>query len=396
MPLNRSWALFTQSNANRLIYNIWSYAEMRLLPTLSFTGACTKSDHPMKALVWMGPGQLELTERPVPVPRTGELLIRTVAVGLCGTDLHLIQGAFAPAVPPLTLGHEAAGVIAKVPDSAAGRQLREGTRVVVNPNVGCGKCRYCVQQKPHLCLDRKIIGLVGCDGGLADYFVAPLAKVFEMPEAVSWCDGACMDNLANAVHGLDVVPLPHGGTVAIYGCGASGLCFIQLCRLRGALKIIGVDIADDRLVWAERFGCDEVINGAREDAPMRVRHLTSGFGVDLAIEASGALSAPSACLRSTRSGGSVLLFGVYEDYIDRVDFQDQRRREITIYGSSGAPDTFARAVELVSSRQVRLAAMVTHSLRFEGVPAFFASSMKSPDGCAHLKSIAMASTPEGM
>lgn len=348
----------------------------------------------MKALVWTGPGQLQARECAVPEPHDGEVLIRSVAVGLCGTDTHVFQGAFGPAVPPLILGHEAAGVIARVPGRREGAPCREGDRVVVNPNVGCGVCRYCSRHKPHHCLRRRIIGLSGWDGALAEYFVAPITNVCALSDAISWCDAACMDNLANAIHGLDLIPPHLEETVAVYGCGPSGLCFVQLCRLRGASRIIAVDITEDRLQWAKRFGADDVINAAGEDAPAAIRRLTGGFGVDLAIESSGALSAPTACLQSAATGGSVLMFGVYESCIDRVDFQDQRRREVTIYGSSGAPDTFGRAVELVASGRVQLAPMVTHELPFEEVSAFLASGMKSLDGRVHLKAITWTGTPE--
>lgn len=316
--------------------------------------------------MWTGPEKLEILERPVPVPQAGQVLIRSRAVGLCGTDVHLFEGVFAPAVPPLTPGHEAAGVLAVIHAGDA-MPFRVGDRVVVNPNVGCGRCRYCLLGRAHHCMDRRIIGLAGWDGGLAEYFLAPAANVFVMPDAVSWLDGACMDNLANAVHGLDLVPRPAGETVAIFGCGASGLCFIQLCRLRGASRIIGVDMRGDRLEWAERFGADAVVDAGRDNAPDAVRSLTDGLGVDLAIEASGSLAGPGACIQSAATGGSVLIFGVYDKPVDGVDFQDQHRREITIYGSTGAPDTFQRAVDLVSDGSVRLAPMVTDGVKFEQV-----------------------------
>ena len=117
----------------------------------------------MKALVWTGPEKLETWERPVPVPERGQVLIRSRAAGLCGTDVHLFKGAFAPAVPPLIPGHDAAGVVAAVHEDDA-MPFRVGDRVVVNPNVGCGRCRYCLLARAHHCPDRRIIGLAGWDG----------------------------------------------------------------------------------------------------------------------------------------------------------------------------------------------------------------------------------------
>lgn len=342
----------------------------------------------MKALVWTGPRRLEILERPVPVPERCQVLIRSRAAGLCGTDVHLFEGAFAPAVPPLIPGHEAAGVVARVHEDDA-MPFRMGDRVVVNPNIGCGRCRYCLKGKAHHCADRRIIGLAGWDGGLADYFLAPAANVFVVPNAVSWLDAACMDNLANAIHGLDLVPERTGETVAVFGCGASGLCFIQLCRWRGASRIIAVDMRRDRLEWAERFGAESVVDAGHDDPAAAIRALTDGVGVDLAIEASGSLAGPIACLQSAATGGSILIFGVYEKPVDGVDFQDQHRREITIYGSTGAPDTFQRAVDLVSEQKIRLAPMVTDRVQLEQVSAVLSGRMQPSHN--DLKTIVMVS-----
>ncbi|HWB83810.1 MAG TPA: alcohol dehydrogenase catalytic domain-containing protein [Bryobacteraceae bacterium] len=341
----------------------------------------------MRALVWKGPGDLGISECVTPAPQPGQVLIRSVAVGLCGTDVHLYEGAFAPAVPPLILGHEVTGIVAKAASGRGSSSFKEGDRVVVNPSIGCGHCRYCLAERPQHCRDRKTIGLAGWDGGLADYFVAPVENVHGIPDAVSWADGACMDSLANAVHALDLVPRRLSETVAVFGCGASGLCFIQLCRLRGAARIVAVDVQDQRLDWARRFGADDVVHAERENVPAAIREFTGGIGADLVIEASGALTAPPACIRSAANGGRVLIFGVYEGLVDGVDFQDQHRREITIFGSSGAPNTFARAVELIASGQAQLAPMVTHRVCLEEVPAFLAAKLVPEGNPNHLKSV---------
>jgi 2-desacetyl-2-hydroxyethyl bacteriochlorophyllide A dehydrogenase len=311
------------------------------------------------------------------------VLIRSVAVGLCGTDVHLYEGSFAPAVPPLVPGHEVTGIVAEPGASS----LREGDRVVVNPGIGCGRCRYCQAERPHHCRDRKTIGLAGWDGGLGDYLVAPAENVHSIPASVSWADGACMDSLANAVHALDLVPGRLSETIAVFGCGSSGLCFIQLCRLRGAARVIALDVQDQRLEWAKRFGADDLVNVTREKAPAAIRDLTDGFGADLVIEASGSLAAPPACIQSAANGGRVLIYGVYEGVVNGVEFQDQHRREIAIFGSSGAPNTFARAVELIAHGQVQLATMVTHRLCLEEVPAFLTARLMPEGNTHHLKSV---------
>jgi L-iditol 2-dehydrogenase len=349
----------------------------------------------MRALVWEGPGKLGISERAAPSPQAGQVLIRSVAVGLCGTDVHLYQGAFAPAIPPLILGHEVAGIVVEPTSNGRLPALKAGDRVVVNPSVGCGHCLYCLANRPHHCRNRRTIGLSGWDGGLADYLVAPAENVHLMSPGVSWEDGACMDNLANAIHALDLVPPRLSETVAVFGCGASGLCFIQLCRLRGAARIIAVDIQDDRLDWARRLGADHLVHAKRESAAEAIQALTDGLGVDLAIESSGAVAAPPACMRSASTGGRVLIFGVYEGLVNGVDFQDQHRREITIFGSSGAPDTFPRAVELVASGQVQLGSMVTHEVALDDVPPFLAAGLVPEGNGGHIRSVVMMAKERG-
>jgi L-iditol 2-dehydrogenase len=194
-----------------------------------------------------------------------------------------------------------------------------------------------------------------------------------MPPGVSWEDGACMDNLANAIHALDLVPPRLSETVAVFGCGASGLCFIQLCRLRGAACIVAVDIQDDRLEWARRLGADHVVHAKRESAAEAIQALTDGLGVDLAIETSGAVAVPPVCMRSASTGGRVLIFGVYEGLVNGVDFQDQ----------------FPRSVELVASGQIQLGSMVTHEVALDDVPPVLAAGLVPVRNDGHLKTVVM-------
>lgn len=334
----------------------------------------------MRALVWEGPRRLAVREKPVPRPRPGEVLIRTKAVGLCGSDVHIYEGEFAPAVPPLTLGHESTGWIE---ESTEGCPFPVGQRVAVNPNVGCGGCHFCLRGLAHHCVRRRIIGMAGWDGGLADYLVAPFGNVFPLPESVSWTDAASIDPLASALHGLNIAGLNSGESAAVFGAGPSGLGFIQLCRIRGAQEIIAIDPDDRRLAEAKRYGATHAVNPAHGDCVEAIRNLTAGLGVDLAIEASGATAAVLAALRSTRNCGRMLNYGTHCHAMDGVDFQDQRRREITIYGSTGAPDSYAESIALAASGKVRVGSMVTHAIGLEDAPQFFADNVirDGKDGC---------------
>jgi L-iditol 2-dehydrogenase len=209
------------------------------------------------------------------------------------------------------------------------------------------------------------------DGAFADYFLAPAKNAFRVPESVTWEEAAAVDPLACAIHALNLVPRETSESIAIFGAGPSGLCFLQLCRLRNASKIIVIDKVESRLALAAILGADSTVNADDVDSAARVRQLAGGLGVHLAIEASGAPEAIRQCIKATRNKGKIIVYGVYPGTVDGVDFQDQHRREITIYGSSGAPDSFPTAIKFIRSRRVDVQSFISHRMRLDELPRFF-------------------------
>lgn len=339
----------------------------------------------MRALVWTGPGCLELQERPAPEPGEGEVLIESKAVGVCGTDLHIFEGHLSVSRPPLVLGHEAAGVVVRVGKNV--RDSQPGDRVLVDPNLSCGHCYFCDRGYPHQCRYRQTIGISGKDGAFAGYVVAPVKNTYAVPDSVSWEQAGAVDPLACALHALDLIPAPTAESVAIFGAGPSGLCFLQLCRLRGVPNVVVVDLNDRRLEVARSLGAHHILNPDGVDVVQAMRGLTKDLGIDLAIEASGSPKALLDGLKVTRNKGNLLVYAVYAKPVDGFDFQDQHRREITIYGSSGSPDSYPEAIRLVGSGKINVQAFVSHRLQLEELPRFFADGIIQQQRDGYLKAV---------
>ena len=180
----------------------------------------------MKALRFYGPGDLRREELPLPDPLPGEVRIRPRAVGICGTDAHILRGEF-PAAAPVALGHEVGGVVDAVGVSVQG--LREGDMVTVQPNTFCGSCRFCRGGREHLCQAMRAYG-VHMNGGFAEAMVADARNVYRLPEGIGPLIGCFAEPLACCVHGMDRLAIRSGATVLVIGAGAAGLMLTRLAR----------------------------------------------------------------------------------------------------------------------------------------------------------------------
>ena len=191
----------------------------------------------MKALRFLGPGDLRLVEIPDPVPGPGEVRIRPAAVGICGTDVHILDGSFASR-PPLTIGHEVAGFIDAVGPGV--RHAREGDLVTVEPHRYCGVCRYCRLGKEHLCLDKEAFG-VHLNGGMAELQVIPERIAYKVPDGTDPRVAALAEPVSCCVHGMDRLSPTSGTSIAIFGAGPAGLMLVALARLAGLSPIVVVE-----------------------------------------------------------------------------------------------------------------------------------------------------------
>ncbi|HET8999040.1 MAG TPA: alcohol dehydrogenase catalytic domain-containing protein [bacterium] len=304
----------------------------------------------MRTLVYVEPHRLEIQDSPTPAPRATEVIVKVEASGVCGSDLHGYLGRSLNRKPPLVMGHEFAGVVAGVGEAVS--DLAVGTAVTVYPLMTCGRCPACRRGESSQCPSRQVIG-VHRPGGFAEYTAVPRASVVRVPAGMSVFTASLAEPLANAVHIFN--RHLHGlvRRIAIFGAGTQGVMALHLAHLLSPPVLVSVDIVPARLALAERVGATAALNARTGDAVARIRELTGGEGVDLAIEAVGGVATRQAALASVRTGGTVVLLGLGEE-MTSLNAVDIVNREVTIRGSYAYTyDDFVRAVELLGTGLIR-------------------------------------------
>ncbi|MGW6445304.1 zinc-dependent alcohol dehydrogenase family protein [Lentzea sp. NPDC055074] len=292
----------------------------------------------MKAAVITGVGSVEVTTVDDPKCGPREVVVDVAACGLCGTDLHILQGEFAPTLPVVP-GHEFAGTIVEIGSQV--NELQVGDRVAVDPSLYCHECRMCRNGKNNLCERWAAIGVTTA-GGAAEFAVAPVANCVKLPDHVRLEDAALIEPLSCAVRGYDVLRSQMASRVLIYGSGTMGLMMLQLGKLTGASSIDVVDLNEERLKTAVQLGVTNVATGADElDRPQ---------GWDVVIDATGNEKAIQDGINRVAKGGTFLQFGV-SDYSARVTIEPYKiyNQEITITGSMAVLHSFERAADLFAT-----------------------------------------------
>lgn len=292
----------------------------------------------MKAVVIAEPGKIELATVEDPAPGPRDVVVAVAACGLCGTDLHILQGEFAPTLP-IVPGHEFAGEVVAV--GSAVTEVAVGARVAVDPSLHCGECHYCRLGRGNLCERWAAIGVTE-PGGAAEFAVAPVANCVVLPDHVATADAALIEPLSCAVRGYDVLRSRLGAHVLIYGSGTMGLMMLELAKRTGAASVDVVDVNPERLATARLLGCDRTAGSAQEIARPR--------GWEVVVDATGNAAAIQDGLQRVGRGGTFLQFGV-ADYAARAVIEPYRiyNEEITITGSMAVLHSFERAAELFAA-----------------------------------------------
>ncbi|MFF4121285.1 zinc-dependent alcohol dehydrogenase family protein [Streptomyces sp. NPDC001714] len=311
----------------------------------------------MKAAVIEAPGKVTVTTVPDPTPGPREVVVEVAACGLCGTDLHILQGEFAPTLPVVP-GHEFAGLVVGI-----GREVTElaiGDRVAVDPSLYCNECRYCRTGHNNLCDRWQAIG-VTVAGGAAEYAVAPVANCVRLPDHVDVQDAALIEPLSCAVRGYDVLNSRLGSHVLIYGSGTMGLMMLELAKRTGAASVDVVDLNAERLATAEKLGSSRTAPSADE--------LARPGGWDVVVDATGNAAAIQDGLDRVAKAGTFLQFGV-ADYATTATISPYRiyNQEITITGSMAVLHSYERAAELFASGVLDPQVFISHRLPLAEYP----------------------------
>lgn len=308
----------------------------------------------MLALLVTEPHRFEVTQVDDPTPAPGEVVVEVAACGICGTDLHIIDGDYHadyPAIP----GHEISGVIVDAGDAA---HLAEDDRVAVNPNIYCHACRPCLRGMPHLCESATAVGVTR-PGGFAQFCAMPAEQCLPLPERVGFRDGALMEPISCCLHGLAVLAPRPGDRVAILGGGTVGLIMTQLVRLHGGAPIVVSEPDAGKRELAEALGADATVDPTSDDAREAIIDALGG-AADFVLEAAGIARTSALALEIVGPGGRVLQFGVCPEGTEVAMRPRQLfREEITVAGAYTNPFTDDRALALLATGRINTEPLVS-------------------------------------
>ena len=322
----------------------------------------------MQAVVYHAPGDIRVEDLPVPVCGADELLVRVDACAVCGTDWKSFKHGNPRIKAPLTMGHEFTGVVVEAGRDAAGG-FAVDDRIVMATSISCGTCFYCRRRWPNLCVDLAPMGFTFA-GGMAEYVVIPSlalrnGHVVKTPRDLPPEHAALSEPVSCAVNSLQQCDLQPGDTVLVLGAGPMGLMNACVARSFGAGKIILSEVNDVRLAQAESFGCDVLINPAKEDLAARVMAETGGLGADVAIVAAPAAAPQEQAVHLVRKRGTVVLFASLPKGASNLtlDSRPIHYGELRVVGTSdSAPWHVEKAVELLAAGTVPASKLATHIL----------------------------------
>jgi L-iditol 2-dehydrogenase len=316
----------------------------------------------MKRLVWRGGDDLTLehSAASLPDPQRDEVLLKIKAVGICGTDIHILKGALSLASPPpLILGHEVSGEIAAVGENV--HHVRVGDRVTLDAVAGCGSCDLCRRGSVQFCPDGFEFGITR-DGGCQEYLVVPKQNVYRIADSVSFEEAAILDmEVYNAVRKCGIEPADR---VLVLGAGPIGLIACQVARIFGAGHVTLSDVLISRLDSARAIGIGDAHLLAKENGDVPAESQGS-IAYDVVIDCAGTQQSTKQALSVVRLGGRVLLYGVYEHPINDLDLNRIVLKDLVVFGAQSDRTGWQEVIDLVTSGSLNLKSLITHRFPLE-------------------------------
>jgi L-iditol 2-dehydrogenase len=325
----------------------------------------------MKALLLSKYRRLEIADLPEPETGPGEVQVRVAACGICGSDVHGYDGSSGRRIPPIVMGHEAAGRIAALGENVTG--LAKGDRVTFDSTVYCGACPHCLRGNINLCDNRQVLGVSCGDyrraGAFAEYVVVPARIVHRLPDQLSFNEAAMLEAVAVALHAVAVTEMPPNSTALVIGAGMIGLLILQALRGAGCPRVFVADLDDSRLKMAKELGATEILS-SKTDLVAQVMKLTNGTGVDVVLEAVGRTETVTAAIDCVRKGGIVTLVGNISPQVT-LPLQKVVSRQIRLQGSCASSGEYPKAIELLASGAIKVKPLITAVAPLDEGPAWF-------------------------
>ncbi|MED5471986.1 MAG: galactitol-1-phosphate 5-dehydrogenase [Verrucomicrobiota bacterium] len=312
----------------------------------------------MKALTLEAYNQLNYGDAPDPEFGNTDVLIRVNACGICGSDIHGMDGSTGRRIPPIIMGHEAAGTISSIGSDVTDWQI--GDRVTFDSTIYCGSCKYCSAGKVNLCENRKVLGVSPGEyrqhGAFAEYVSVPERILYKIPDNLSFEEAAFVEPVSIALHGVNRTPVKDGDTAVVIGSGMIGLLVIQALRIKGASKIIAVEIDPEKIKAALKVGADHGII-SNEKTIEEIKALTED-GADIAMEVVGMSPTLNLAIESVRKGGNIGIIGNIQNKTE-FPLQSVVTRELTIYGSCASECEYKESLELIANGSIKVRDMIT-------------------------------------
>ena len=314
----------------------------------------------MKALLYTGPHRFEYTDVPDPEPGPRDVRVRVKACGICGSDVQGATGETGRRIPPLIMGHEAAGVV-----EGTGREVtsfESGDRVCFDSTVYCNECPACKQGLYNRCDARQVLGVSTPDfkrhGAMAEYVTVPVWIVEPLPDSMTFVQAALLEPVSIAAHAANRAAFNQEETVAVMGAGTIGLLVLQTARLKGATHVISIDVDDSRLQVAAALGADRTLNPTERDVVEQVTSEMDADGVDVSFEVVGLEETFRNAMAMTQTGGQLVAIGNVRETVG-INLQKLVSRELTFRGSYASAGEFRIAVDLVASGRVNVKPLIS-------------------------------------
>jgi L-iditol 2-dehydrogenase len=325
----------------------------------------------MKALLLSSYNHLELANLPVPSPAPDEVLIRVAACGICGSDVHGYDGSSGRRIPPLVMGHEAAGIVSAVGSSIS--SFAPGDRVTFDSTVYCGACPSCLRGDMNLCDSRQVLGVSCGDyrraGAFAEFVAVPARILHRLPENLPFAEAAMLEAVAVAIHGVNLAHITASDSVLVIGAGTIGILTLQAVRATGCKKVLVTDVDQNRLNLAKQLGATET-RLSSENLQSQILQLTSNQGVDVALECVGRNETVAAGIDAARKGGTVVLVGNIAPNVN-LPLQKVVTRQIRLQGSCASSGEYPRAIELLASGAIKVKPLITAVAPLEDGASWF-------------------------
>jgi 2-desacetyl-2-hydroxyethyl bacteriochlorophyllide A dehydrogenase len=329
----------------------------------------------VKALRYLGPHKLLLQEQPEPAIKENEVLIKIMASGICGSDIHGYLGLTGRRIAPVTMGHEFSGQIVKLGSKVKSFDL--GARVIVQPLNFCGECIYCQQGNTNMCVNGKLFGVMAVDGAMAEYLAVPEKLLFKLPEKCSYEIGAMAEPFAVAYGAVKKAGDLKNKNVLIVGAGTIGLCILQI--VKNPKLIVVSDLSDDRLKVATELGASKTINPTNQDYLELVKIFTDENMIDVSFEAVGIAAAANQAIRVLRKMGTSIWVGNSAREIE-TNMQDIVTSALKICGTYiYTHKEFGEVVEIMGTGNLRVDNLISKVIPLEEAPETFAAMHRQPD-----------------